>query len=243
MNSAMQALIVVATTLGGLGIFLLMPGSPKVNRRVSLGLCAGALLLLWVIWIQNFDNVEFGRGLLFCLLGSMTLVAGVMTVTRANPVSCALWFTSVVVGTAGLFLLQNAQFLAAAILIVYAGAIIVMFLFVVMMAQQSGTALYDRFAREPGLAVLAGFALLIAMVSASVSTYRGESPALRPVPGGAQVAATAALDDAPDSPHVASLGRALFTEHWVSLEVAGTMLFVAVVGAIAMSARKERTRC
>jgi NADH-quinone oxidoreductase subunit J len=236
----MQALIVAAAALGGLGVYLMMPRGAVINRNTGMAISAAALVLLWVIWLLSFQNVEVGRGLLFCLLASMTVTGGVMTVTRTSPVSCALWFTTVVIGTAGLFLLQNAQFLAAAIVIVYAGAIIVMFLFVIMMAQQSGTALYDRLAREPGLAVLASFVLLIALVSATVSTYRGESPALTPTPGGAGVTNTALLDDAPDSPQVAKLGATLFAEHWVSLEVAGTMLLVAMVGTIVIAARRER---
>jgi NADH-quinone oxidoreductase subunit J len=171
----------------------------------------------------------------------MTVIGGVMTVTSRNPVSCALWFASVVLGTAGLFMLQNAQFLAAAIVIVYAGAIIVMFLFVVMMAQQHGTAIYDRMAREPGLAVLAGFVLLAALISAGVATYRGQSPALSPSAGHADVSDAASLDKAPDSPQVALLGRVLFADHWLSLEVAGAMLLVAMVGAILISARSAST--
>ena len=239
MTSAMQALIVAAAALGGLGVYLMMPRGAATNRTTGIGLSAAALVLLWVIWLMSFQDVEVGRELLFCLLGSMTVTGGAMTVTRTNPVSCALWFTSVVIGTAGLFLLQNAQFLAAAIVIVYAGAIIVMFLFVIMMAQQSGAAIYDRVAREPGLAVLASFVLLIALVSATVETYRGESPALKPLPGGGSVSKTALLDDAPDSPQVAKLGAALFAEHWVSLEVAGTMLLVAMVGTIMIAARRK----
>ena len=240
MSGPMQALIVAAAALGGLGVYLMMPRGAATNRNAGIGISAAALVLLWVIWIVSFQNVEIGRGLLFCLLASMTVTGGVMTVTRTSPVSCALWFSTVVIGTAGLFLLQNAQFLAAAIVIVYAGAIIVMFLFVIMMAQQTGTAFYDRMSREPGLAVLASFVLLIVLVSATVATYRGESPALKPVPGGGGVSDLALLDDTPDSPQVAKLGAALFVEHWVSLEVAGTMLLVAMVGTILIAARRER---
>jgi NADH-quinone oxidoreductase subunit J len=160
-----------------------------------------------------------------------------MTITLRNPVACALWFALVVIGTAGLFLLANAQFLAASIIVVYAGAIIVMFLFVVMMAQQHGTAIYDRIAREPAFAAIAGFILLIALISSVVSTYRGESPQLTPAPGRTDMSVTAHLDIRPESPQVATLGRALLVDHWLSLEVAGTMLLVSLVGAILISSR------
>jgi NADH-quinone oxidoreductase subunit J len=233
----MQALIVLAVALGGVGVYLMMPGGVRGNRRIGVVSAVAALALLWIIWISGFHDVGIGRGFLFCILGSMTVIGGVMTVTQINPVSCALWFASVVIGTAGLFMLINAQFLAAAIVVVYAGAIIVMFLFVVMMAQQHGTAIYDRLAREPAFAVIAGFVLLIALVSATVATYRGASPALSPVAGEADVSDASFLDVAPDSPQVAGLGRALLIDHWLSLEVAGTMLLVSLVGAILISAR------
>jgi NADH-quinone oxidoreductase subunit J len=192
--------------------------------------------------MMNFQDTGIGLGFMFCLLGSVTIVGAVMTITQSNPVSCALWFALVVIGTAGLFMLVNAQFLAAAIVVVYAGAIIVMFLFVVMMAQQHGTAIYDRVAREPLFAVIAGFLLLIAVVSATVATYRGPSPVLYPVAGGADVSDAAALDAAAEPSQVASLGRALLIDHWLSLEVAGAVLLVSMVGAILISSRSVQRR-
>jgi NADH-quinone oxidoreductase subunit J len=233
----MQVLLAAATLCGGLGIYLMMPRGAVTSRRLGALFGLIGLALSWVIWIMNFRDVGAGRGMLFCLVGSITVIGGAMTVTRTNPVSCALWFTAVVIGTAGLFMLQNAQFLATAIVIVYAGAIIVMFLFVVMMAQQRGTALYDGLAREPGLAVLAGFALLVGILSATATTYGGDARVLAPQGGRADVSQAAALDTAPATPQVAILGRALFADHWLSLEVAGTMLLVAMVGAIVISAR------
>ena len=100
-------------------------------------------------------DVGFGASFVFYLLATVTISSAVMMVTQRNPVSCALWFASAVIGTAGLFLLQNAEFLAAATVIVYAGAIMVLFLFVIMLAQQAGTAPADRLSREPALAVAA----------------------------------------------------------------------------------------
>ena len=84
-----------------------------------------------------------------------------LTVTSRNPIYSALWFASVVLSTTGLFLLANAPFLAAGTIIVYAGAIIVTFLFVIMLAQMEGKAVYDRAARAPGAATCH---LLLALV-------------------------------------------------------------------------------
>ena len=85
------------------------------------------------------------------VFGIMAIVGGLLTVTSRNPVYSALWFASVVLSTSGLFLLADAPFLAAGTIIVYAGAIIVTFLFVIMLAQMEGKADYDRAARSPGL--------------------------------------------------------------------------------------------
>ena len=85
----------------------------------------------------------------FYIFSAAALVGGVLTVTSRNPIYSALWFASVVLSTAGLFLLASAPFLAAGTIIVYAGAIIVTFLFVIMLAQMEGKALYDRAAGPP----------------------------------------------------------------------------------------------
>ena len=81
-------------------------------------------------------------------------------ITQRNPVHAALCFALVVLSTCGLFLLQAAPFLMAATIIIYAGAIVVTFLFVIMLAQQAGLSNADQRSREPLLATLAGFVLL-----------------------------------------------------------------------------------
>ena len=83
---------------------------------------------------------------------------------RSKPARAALAFTMVVLSTCGLFLLLAAPFLMAATIIIYAGAIIVTFLFVLMLAQQAGRSDADDRSREPGLAALTGFVLLGAVL-------------------------------------------------------------------------------
>jgi NADH-quinone oxidoreductase subunit J len=234
-----QLLVIVAASLGGVGVYMLMPRGVAKPRRPGIALALAALGVLWVIWLLSASAVSIPAALAFYLLASLTVIGGVMTVTQRSPISCAVWFASVVVGTAGLFLLQNAQFLAVAVVIVYAGAIVVMFLFVIMMAQQSGLTRYDAFAREPALGAGVSFVLLAALVSATVATYR-DAPAGRWEPaGGPGVSPAALLDNAPDSPQMASLGTVLFSEHWFSVEVAGTLLLVAMVGAIVIASRRK----
>ena len=83
------------------------------------------------------------------MLAGVTVVsAAVATVTFRSPVYCAIWFGMSLLGTAGLFLFHGAQFLAVATVVVYAGAILVTFLFVLMLAQPEGQASYDRVSWE-----------------------------------------------------------------------------------------------
>jgi NADH:ubiquinone oxidoreductase subunit 6 (subunit J) len=98
--------------------------------------------------------------ILFWSFSAIGIIAGALLVTQHNPARAALSFTLVVLSTCGLFLLLAAPFLMAATTIIYAGAIIVTFLFVIMLAQQSGLSDADDRSREPLLATLTGFVLL-----------------------------------------------------------------------------------
>jgi NADH:ubiquinone oxidoreductase subunit 6 (subunit J) len=101
----------------------------------------------------------------------VAIVAGGLLVTQRNPVRAALSFALVVLSTCGLFLLQAAPFLMAATVIIYAGAIIVTFLFVIMLAQQAGLSDADARSREPFFSCLAGFLFLGAILLVLRTTY------------------------------------------------------------------------
>src|SRR5947209_13941447 len=94
-------------------------------------------------------------------------------ITFRNPVHSALAFAMVVLSTCGLFLLQAAPFLMAATIIIYAGAIVVTFLFVIMLAQQAGLSSADQRSHEPFLATVAGFILLGSLVCVLHKSYTG----------------------------------------------------------------------
>jgi NADH-quinone oxidoreductase subunit J len=203
------------------------------------------------------------------LLGLTAVAAAVLTITTRNPIYSALWFAAVVLSTSGLFLLADAQFLAAGTVIVYAGAIIVTFLFVIMLAQMEGRAPYDRAARAPFRATLTCFLLFWALLYAllglrppSGQLHTGNAgdllvsrtrnlaslayPARR-----AQVAAVVARASRPTAqlfdgerakPHVAALGETLYTDYLLVVELAGTLLFVALVGALAIATPRAPIR-
>ena len=76
----------------------------------------------------------------FLILAAVTVISAVGAITFRNPVYCAIWFGLSLLGVAGLFFFAGAQFLAVATVVVYAGAILVTFLFVLMLAQPEGKA-------------------------------------------------------------------------------------------------------
>ena len=121
---------------------------------------------------------------------------------------------------------MQATFLAAALLIIYAGAILVTYVFVIMLAQQSGGAApYDQRSRDPFIGVVTGFILLAVL---TVRLARGE---------GASFAVVAA-DPATTLGDVTQVGTHLLTQYVVGIEIVGVVLLAAMVGAIAIARRK-----
>jgi NADH-quinone oxidoreductase subunit J len=254
-------LTTLVVLLGAVGTYLLLPhhhGKAK-SRTVHTvgGVLAGLALLGFLGFLTPVG--PFLSGLFFYLFSIGAIVGALMTVTSRNPIYSALWFASVVLCTAGLFLLAGAQFLAAGTVIVYAGAIIVTFLFVIMLAQMEGKAEYDRAARAPITSTATCFLLLwcLAYLLGSLAESIGDlrkgveeralvraknmvsfyklnenhparivlSNSLRP---------TSALSDSggASKPNVAGLGESLYADHLLTVELAGAILFVALVAAV-----------
>jgi NADH-quinone oxidoreductase subunit J len=245
-----DVLILLTAILGGTGIYALLPRGTSAGRRVGAALTLIALVLL----IPHWRGMGIASAtVLFYLLAILTLVGAVMTVTSRNPVYCALWFGLVLLGTGGLFLLVGAQFLAAATVIVYAGAIVVTLLFIVMLAQQQGLARYDRLTHEPFLATWTSMVLVAVVLLTFVQTSQGLNES-RPIEQRAaagmlppkEVLAAAQERQSPASrietgedapPHVAQLGTAMFTDHLIGIEAVGALLLVALVGAAVIATR------
>jgi NADH-quinone oxidoreductase subunit J len=143
---------------GGAAIYFLLP-RPKTYPAwwgAVLGLLA---LVLGGALLMRGGGVSL-ETILFWSFSILGIISGGLLVTQHNPARAALAFAMVVLNTCGLFLLLAAPFLMAATIIIYAGAIIVTFLFVIMLAQPSGWSDADDRSREPGLATITGFALL-----------------------------------------------------------------------------------
>lgn len=275
-------LSVGSIVLGAVGSYLMLPhrhghAKPRNMHVAGFGLAVLGVLLLVGLWTPPGP---FLTSLFFYAFAISAILAGVLMVTSRDPIFNALWFAAVVLSTAGLFLLEGAQFLAAGTIIVYAGAIIVTFLFVIMLAQSHGQALYDRTARAPARATMTCFLLLWAVLYALVTIQRTESAidadgvvqmAREPLIANTELAATARLSgmsgvsevidqavrpatsrmrvpsgiNVPEgvpAPHVAGIGATIYTDHLITLEVVGVILFVALVGAAAIATPRPPVR-
>src|SRR6476660_7647459 len=154
-----------ALASGALGLWLLLP------RRYRLAKIVGGLLMAMAGGLFAYDLPRLGdwtaQGV-FWLLALVAIGGGVAMITSQSPVYSAIWFALSLLGTAGLFIFQGAQFLGVATIVVYAGAIVVTFLFVIMLAQPAGHAVYDRVSwgwfPKPAVALM-GAALLAWLLS------------------------------------------------------------------------------
>jgi NADH-quinone oxidoreductase subunit J len=266
----------VVVALAGSGTYLLLPHGHGTVKSRNVHIAGAALASLGLLGFLMFwiSPGPFPSGLFFYLFSIGALVGALLTVTSRNPVYSALWFASVVLSTAGLFLLAGAEFLAAGTVIVYAGAIIVTFLFVIMLAQSEGKATYDRAARAPGASTFTCFLLFWCLLY-TLSGLRRESsppgdaaraqaasernlvraqnlgtfhliPSVHPVGPVLQhsLRETSSLRDSSgaEKPNVAGLGEALYTEHLLTIELAGALLFIALIAAVVFTNPKRPVR-
>ena len=302
--------------LGLLGVYLLLPrpGSPPRFFGAAAGLAALGLAG-WQL-ARDSNNVPLIESSLFYCFAGLALFGAVQLVTQPNPARGAVSFALVVLSVCGLFLLHGAPFLAAGTIIIYAGAIVVTFLFVIMLCQQHGGSDADERSREPLLACAAGALLLgvllallrshydsheldgvIAAANAPNTKMQDIDDALNAIgnqvavkddlvqklhdamirvrgDGTAEVMARELADfraallvarqhtgDCPPPAHialsafggpadnddrrlpagnVAALGRVLFSDYLLAVELAGTLLLVATIGTIAIAQRTGR---
>jgi len=157
---------------------------------------------------------------LFILFGAIAVCGAIMVVTRKHPMASALYLILTLFAVAALFVLRQAHFLAAIQVIIYAGAVVVLFIFVIMLINVPEDRLpVERATTMRVLGVLAaGFFILESAVLA-----RRYSMPIGPV---AEVGT------------VESVGRALFTDYLLAFEITSVLLLAAVIGAIALAKRK-----
>ncbi len=250
MNGSLPALtpgllLAGAVTAAAVSLWLLLPRGAENRLARWLGLVLGAVALAGFIAAGRRLG-SLGEEAVFLTVALVAVVSGAATIVTRSPVYSAIWFALSLAGVAGVLLVLGAQFLGVATIVVYAGAILVMFLFVLMLAQPSGLAPYDRVSNEPLLSAVAG-AVLLGLLSLSIGRLSADASCCAAptraaaVTGPAQpsVPAEPVGDDPLAVDQVARLGGELFGRHLLAVEVAGVLLLAALIGAIAVVTRGE----
>jgi NADH-quinone oxidoreductase subunit J len=216
--------------LAALAIWLMLPRGGKKGRWIGAVI---GVIALGCFATQMLGSDDWSGEVVFRILAAVTVVSAVCTVTFRSPVYCAVWFALTLVGSAAIFMLQGAQFLGVATIVVYAGAILVTFLFVLMLAQPRGNAFYDRVSWEALLSAGTG-AVMVGVLTITVGKL--ELAKLVDSPNFPQITAHQREQNVLAAEHVAHLGAELFGRHLIAVEVAGTLLLIALVGATAIVA-------
>ena len=166
--------------------------------------------------------------LAFYLFAVMVLLSAALTITARNPVHAVLWLILAFFNAAGLMVLVGAEFIAMLLVIVYVGAVAVLFLFVVMMLNVDFAELRAGFARYAAI----GLALAIALAAEVMIAFGAWSA------GGIELARRAAPID-PGVSNIAAIGQLLYTRYLFVFEGAGLVLLVAMIGAIVLTHRER----
>jgi NADH-quinone oxidoreductase subunit J len=163
----------------------------------------------------------------FGLLALVSVVAALGVVSAKNPVHSVLFLITVFFSAAGMFVLMGAEFLALLLVVVYVGAVAVLFLFVVMMLDVDFVALRQGFARYAPIGGFIGLVLLVEMVLVAISVAQHGA------------AATAVAPTTPDQslPNAQAIGQVLYTDYVYVFQAAGMVLLVAMIGALVLTLR------
>ena len=166
--------------------------------------------------------------LTFYLFAIACIAGGLFTVISRNPVHSVLWLILAFLSAAGLFVLLGAEFVAMLLVIVYVGAVAVLFLFVVMMLDVDFAELKGELARYMPLALLIGVVILMQLAMAFGVWQTAE---------GIEIAATPDAVAGGGDHNTDALGRILYDQYFLLFQLAGLILLVAMVGAIVLTLR------
>ncbi|MDO8322204.1 MAG: NADH-quinone oxidoreductase subunit J [Pseudomonadota bacterium] len=169
------------------------------------------------------------QAIAFYLLAAVTLVAGLCVVSARSPVHSVLFLILAFFSAAGLFVLLGAEFLAMLLVVVYVGAVAVLFLFVVMMLDVDFTALRQGFARYMPLGAGVAGILAFEMILVSTAVATGGAARLNDTPAASGV----------DISNAETIGRVLYTDYVYFFQAAGMVLLVAMIGAIVLTLRHK----
>ena len=164
--------------------------------------------------------------LAFYLLATLTIASAVAVIFARNPVHSVLWLIMAFFNAAGLMLILGAEFIAMLLVIVYVGAVAVLFLFIVMMLNIDFAQLRSGFTRNLPFGLLVALVLLAEIIVA-VSAWKAG-----PVTGNVKPAAVT-------QPNIEAIGELLYTRFLFPFEIAGLILLVAMIGAIVLTHRSR----
>jgi NADH-quinone oxidoreductase subunit J len=169
------------------------------------------------------------QAIAFYLLAFITLAAGLLVVSARNPVHSVLFLITAFFSAAGLFVLLGAEFLAMLLIVVYVGAVAVLFLFVVMMLDVDFEELRKGFAQYLPISGLVALVLTVEMivVAVTVATNGAAGKNVDPLASPVGVSNTEAI------------GRVLYTDYVFFFQMAGLVLLVAMIGAIVLTLRHK----
>jgi NADH-quinone oxidoreductase subunit J len=160
----------------------------------------------------------------FYFFATILVFAALRVITARNPVHSALFLVLAFFTAAGLWLLLRAEFLAIALVVVYVGAVMVLFLFVVMMLDINLERVREGFWRNLPLALVVGVIMVAEMVGVVGNRIWGTAP--RELPA--------------NYSNTKELGRVLYTDYAFAFEVAAVILLVAIIAAIALTLRRRK---
>lgn len=165
----------------------------------------------------------------FYLFAICVCVSGFMVVIARNPVHSVLWLILAFLSAAGLFVLQGAEFVAMLLVIVYVGAVAVLFLFVVMMLDVDFAQLKGEFARYLPLGGLIALVLLAQLAIAFGGWEAAQT---------AQVMRVAPIED--EAQNTVAIGLLMYDRYLLPFQIAGLILLVAMIGAITLTMRHRK---
>jgi len=169
------------------------------------------------------------QAIAFYIFATVVIVSGALTISSRNPVHSVLWLILAFFNAAGLMVLVGAEFIAMLLVIVYVGAVAVLFLFVVMMLDIEVAQVRAGFVRYLPLGLAMALALLAEIVI-GVGAYGAGGIAL----------ARRAAPIAAEVPNIEAIGRLLYTRYLFVFEGAGLVLLVAMIGAIVLTHRERK---
>jgi NADH-quinone oxidoreductase subunit J len=179
-----------------------------------------------MIHIPDFANATLVQ-IIFCILSVITLATAFLTIYSRNPIHSAIYLVISFFSIAGHYLLLNAQFLAIVHVIVYSGAIMILFLFTVMLMNLNK----ENEVHKPRVTRLGAIVLFCVMCFVLIAIFINS----KPIPDGSYEVT------GEDFQSIKVLGKVLLNEYMVPFEFASVLLLVAMIGAVLLS-KKEKTK-